>query len=360
MKTNKHNLQYSMIFLCLMVASHPAWASKNPMAAATLVQEKVPSKASFRGLHVLNEQVIWATGTENTVLLTENGGKSWRVLEVALADGKLDFRDVWVKDRQTVWLMAAGRGKASSIYVTKDGGQTWQPEHRNLVSSAFYDGFTFNGSAGTVYSDPVDGAFLLLRRKSGQWQPIKSDPMPPALAGEGSFAASGTGIVALEKQLWFGTGGASVARVFHSQDAGQSWQVAETPLRAGHAAAGVFSLAFRKAGIGVAVGGKYDAPGERLATAAYTTDRGKTWRLAEKLPRGYRSCVVYVPGMKTVLLAVGTNGADYSLDDGHSWFGFSDLKLNAVKFGADIKQGWAVGPEGMVAQFRLDPSKRIK
>ena len=85
--------------------------------------------------------------------------------------------------------------------------------------------------------------------------------MPLALKGEGAFAASGTClIVEGERNAWFGTGGATVARVFRSTDRGLTWTVHETPVAAGSASAGIFSLAFRDALHGVAVGGDFKAP----------------------------------------------------------------------------------------------------
>ena len=36
-----------------------------------------------------------------------------------------------------------------------------------------------------------------------------------------------------EKDVWFATGGAKTARVLHSKDRGQNWEVSETPIGAG-------------------------------------------------------------------------------------------------------------------------------
>ena len=102
--------------------------------------------------------------------------------------------------------------------------------------------------------------------------------MPPALPGEGAFAASGTClVVGADGHAWFGTGGAKVARVFRSTDRGRTWTVAETPLRAGSPSAGIFSLAFWDADHGVAVGGDYKQPEEAGGTVARSSDGGRTW-----------------------------------------------------------------------------------
>jgi photosystem II stability/assembly factor-like uncharacterized protein len=44
----------------------------------------------FRGLSVVDEKVIWASGTEGTVIRTIDGGQHWNVIKVPDAD-KLDF-----------------------------------------------------------------------------------------------------------------------------------------------------------------------------------------------------------------------------------------------------------------------------
>ena len=67
--------------------------------------------------------------------------------------------------------------------------------------------------------------------------------MPPAVAGEFAFAASGTCLVTSGRDAWFATGGGA-SRVFHSRDGGLTWTVAAAPIPAAEAG-GVFSLAFR-------------------------------------------------------------------------------------------------------------------
>ena len=64
------------------------------------------------------------------------------------------------------------------------------------------------------------------------------------------------------REAWFGTGGLGGGRVFHSEDGGQTWSVAKTPIRHDSASAGIFSLAFSDALHGVAVGGDYMKPDE--------------------------------------------------------------------------------------------------
>jgi photosystem II stability/assembly factor-like uncharacterized protein len=165
------------------------------------------------------------------------------------------------------------------------------------------------------------------------------------LPGEGAFAASGTCLVTRgEKDVWFATGGAKAARVFHSSDRGQHWEVSETPIVAGAESAGIFSIAFRDKDHGMIVGGDYRKPNDVGATAATTSDGGKTWTLLDqRLP--FRSAVAWA---KDRWVAVGTSGSDVSLDDGATWKVLDRENYNSVGF-TPGGEGWAAGPKGRIA-----------
>ena len=77
-----------------------------------------------------------------------------------------------------------------------------------------------------------------------------------------------------DRNIWFATGG-KIARVFHSADRGQSWQVYETPMVHGPDSAGIFSIAFRDATHGVIAGGDYKRPKDDGPNLAFTEDGGK-------------------------------------------------------------------------------------
>jgi hypothetical protein len=138
--------------------------------------------------------------------------------------------------------------------------------------------------------------------------------------------------------------------VFHSGDRGQTWTVAETPIIHGAATQGIFSLAFWTAKDGVAVGGDYKEPTKNESIAAVTHDGGKTWKLALKQPKGYRSAVA--GGTSHALVTVGTTGVDVSLDGGNNWDPMFTEDLNAVSFTGD--KGRAVGPAGKIVAIRLN------
>src|SRR4051812_24146477 len=245
------------------------------------------TKENLRGLSAPSGKVVWASGTHGTYVQTLDGGVHWRVAQVPDA-GTLDFRDVEAFSADLAYLLAAGPGEQSGIYKTDDGGKTWSLQFTNKDPNGFFDCMAFwDRDHGIAVGDPVDGKFQLIKTENGgrEWKPIPSASLPPAVEGEGAFAASGTCIaVQGKKEVWFVTGG-SAARVFHSQDAGGTWSVAETPIVHGEASAGIFSVAFRDRSHGVIAGGDYKQPTKETASLAFTEDGGKTWRGSKLSPQ---------------------------------------------------------------------------
>ena len=193
----------------------------------------------------------------------------------------------------------------------------------------------------------VDGKFLLVSTKDGEhWEELSRDNMPPALAGEGAFAASNSSLTLFNRmEIYFGTGGGTTARIFHSPNLGKTWRVVDVPLAARNSSSGVFSV-LRTGGTVIAVGGDYKAPDEGSRAAVFSTDQGKTWRVPATVPGGYRSGVACVHG--SILLAVGPNGEDRSLVATVSWKREDKLDLNAVTVLGE-NDSWAVGANGTIA-----------
>jgi len=92
------------------------------------VKQTANTTASFRGLSVVDEKVIWASGTEGTVIRTIDGGQHWNVIKVPDAD-KLDFRDIEAFDANTAYA-AINTFRLDDlrphIFRTHDGGKTWK------------------------------------------------------------------------------------------------------------------------------------------------------------------------------------------------------------------------------------------
>jgi photosystem II stability/assembly factor-like uncharacterized protein len=337
----------------------------------------VPTTASLRGLSVVSEKVIWASGTGGTVIRTVDAGKNWLVLTVPGA-GSLDFRGVRAFDEQNAVIISSGpaeKGQAH-IYRTSDGGNSWQQVLEEKRAGIFFDAVAFwDRKHGIVLSDPVDGKFALFTSDDGgaTWKQIPAAAVPAAMPNEGAFAASNSCLtVQGTGNVWFATGGANVARVFRSSDRGKTWEASETPMHPANASSGIFALAFKDPRNGVAVGGDYQKPeSSDLPNVLFTADGGQSWQIGSgtQPPGMYLSSVVGAPGVGVHIpgwqsfIAVGTKGmvnlvGQISKEDLNKMFeGFkpkvSEEELNSVAIAPDshknsVENVWAVGPKGIV------------
>jgi photosystem II stability/assembly factor-like uncharacterized protein len=329
----------------------PLFAATTALAQTFTLQTS-GTGASLRGVWAVSDRIVWASGSHGTYLRTIDGGAHWTAATVPGGEA-LDFRDVQGVDADTAYLLSIGTGQSSRVYKTTDGGAHWTLSLQNTDAEGFFDEMAFwNPQHGILVGDQVGGQMVVMATADGgaSWQRMQ---MPPAIPGEGAFAASGTGIAVWgDREVWIGTGGRGAARVYHSADAGRTWIVGPTPIRADSASAGIFSLAFSDARHGIAVGGDYSKPNETTGNIALTADGCKTWFAATTPPQGFRSAVAYVADRK-MWIAVGTSGADISTDDGRNWKAFDTGNYNAVSF-ASGHAGWAVGPGGRIAKFAME------
>ncbi|HSK63212.1 MAG TPA: YCF48-related protein [Pyrinomonadaceae bacterium] len=308
--------------------------------------------ARLRGISAVNERVAWASGASSTVLRTTDGGATWKKLTV-IGD-TLDFRDIDAVDAQTAYALSIGNGPASRIYKTTDAGATWTMQFKSDDQKVFLDAMSFwDANNGIVFGDSVAGQLYILLTDNGgrTWTRVPPASLPPALEGEGAFAASGTNIAVVGKtHAWIGTGAGAKARVLRTSDRGRSWQVADTPLAAAQSA-GIFSIAFRDEKHGIVVGGDYRKEQEAVDNLAITDDGGVTWKLVKGLS-GYRSVVAYVPGTdKPALVALGPSGGDYSLDDGQTWSRIEGPGFDTFSFVPRKSTGWAAGANGALGKL---------
>jgi photosystem II stability/assembly factor-like uncharacterized protein len=364
--------------------------------------EESHTTASLRGIHNVGGGVAWASGTNGTVLRTEDGGYLWQTCNIPLGAEKLDFRGIQAFDENTAIVMSSGTGDQSRLYKTTDACQTWKllftnpdgPDNGFFDTILFLDrklGLLFGDPAhGSAARNPVEGGYFAFRIRvtddgGDTWAPI-SDPEPPQpgknlmpLGDEGLFAASNSSAASLDGWLWIGTGGSRVLRrrlyqfpmttpTFNGGFCAGAvdpislrcglpwldWTNSTSPLASKGSSAGIFSLHFISATKGIAVGGDYQKPNGATGTAAYTKDGGGTWAAAQTLPHGYRSSVAY-DATEKLWITVGPNGTDISTDDGKNW---QPLKPSGYD-PADADKNWnalslpfVVGPNGRIGKLR--------
>jgi photosystem II stability/assembly factor-like uncharacterized protein len=314
--------------------------------------------ASLRGIHNVGGGVAWASGTDGTVLRTEDGGYVWQSCAIPPDAEKLDFRGIQAFDANTAIVMSSGKGDLSRLYKTTDGCHTWKLIFTNPDADGFWDAVMLNrfDVDGYLLGDPVSGRFSLWESsdKGTNWSRSQAKGLE-AMKDEGAFAASNSSLMLEEAfAIAFVTGGPAGARVFSMGDDG-SFSVHRLPLRSGSPGAGGFSVGARDWCCWAAVGGDYSKPDDASGTSAYTHDGGKSWHSAQTPPHGYRSSVAYDEKLKT-WITVGPNGTDISTDDGKNWRAVRPSA--ALHEPPDADRNWnaislpyVVGPKGRIGKL---------
>ncbi len=371
---------------------------------------KTPTTADLRGIDNVGKGIAWASGTNGTVLRTEDAGYLWQRCTIPPNADHLDFRAIQAFDANTAIVMSSGPGDQSRLYKTTDGCQTWTLLFTDPYGpQGFFDALLFiDRTHGILFGDPTpqtpfmpsteyNGNFRIRVTADGgtTWAPVSAPDVLPnssttagtglhAAKGEAAFAASNSNIAFRDSHFWLATSFARVSsrtipgaaqrdtkeglfKPSHcggavdpiSRQCGQPWtdfDNASVPIQHASPSAGIFSLAFRTMEIGIAVGGDYLKPSDSADTAAFTTDGGKTWQATTTPPHGYRSAVAYDTPTKT-WITVGPNGTDISTDDGRNWRPLHPTNNDAP----DADRNWnalslpyAVGPHGRIGI--LNPS----
>jgi photosystem II stability/assembly factor-like uncharacterized protein len=334
----------TIALVAVTIASQGTWT---PLTSGVTV--------TFRGISAVSADVVWVSGSRGTVLRSLDAGATWQNISPPGLNS-LDFRDVDAIDRQTAYILSIGNGNASRILKTTDGGAAWTQTFLNSHEEGFFDAMAFwDKDHGIAFSDSSKGLFFIITTEDGgrTWTRAGGPTLPPALENEGAFAASGTNVAVWgDRHVWIGTGAAAKSRVLRSSDRGKTWEIADTPIPGGQSA-GIYSIAFRDALHGIVVGGDYAKEDLALDNVAVTDDGGKTWRLAPGVG-GFRSVVTYFPAASgPSIIALGPSGADISNDDGKTWTASPTpvRGLHTFSFARGTSTGFAAGGRGQVAKF---------
>ncbi|MBC9929595.1 WD40/YVTN/BNR-like repeat-containing protein [Chitinophaga qingshengii] len=273
-----------------------------------------PPLKSIRGLSAVSDDIVWASGTGGMVGRSLDGGNTWEWHQVKACDS-CDWRSLYAfNDRKAVVINA---GEPAHVFLTEDGGTSWQKVYFNATPGIFFDAVAFyNDREGMALGDPLQQHFAVLRTHDGgqTWQMDAPAVSPAAVAGESIFAASGTGLIARKGLTAFVTGG-TVARL-HTLS-GDRWSSSPLPLLQGQPSAGAFSVAFLDNRTGIVVGGDYRNDTLRRQNCLLTSDGGRTWTIPHTAPGGFKSAVTWYNSR--VLVTTGTSGTDISLNGGKDW-----------------------------------------
>jgi photosystem II stability/assembly factor-like uncharacterized protein len=276
-------------------------------------------RISIRGLSVVNDNVIWASGTGGSVARSTDGGNSFTWIKVPGYE-KMDFRDIEAFDSNTAIIM--GITAPAVILKTKDGGRTWKTVFEDTTKGAFLDAMYFkeNPNDGQVIGDPVFNLqiYTLLTTDQGDtWKLINGSDRLSELntlnEGEAFFASSGTNFVVRGNHFQAYVSGGRSSRLF------TALRRDSLPIMQGKESTGANSIAVYQ-NKGVIVGGDFakDTISSNNCVLVDFSDFEKpVFNIPKSSPHGYRSCVIYLTKKK--LLTCGTSGVDISKDGGKNW-----------------------------------------
>lgn len=303
------------------------------------------TKTSLRGLSVVNDKIIWVSGSAGTVGRSMDGGNTWKWMIVKGFE-KNDFRDIEAFDGMTAVIM----GIADPAYILKtiDGGENWTVVFENKTKGMFLDAMEFwNDQSGIVIGDPIDGKFFIARTFDGgdKWQDIPKENYPIADSGEACFASSGTNVRKLNKQEAIIITGGLKSHLIHRNNK------ILLPIIQGTESTGANSVAVKNSKTLMVVGGDFNKKDSTYKNCFYTKDLGKSWTAPTVPPHGYRSCVEYLKGKKWV--TCGLNGVDYTKDDGKNFQLISSDSYHVCRKAKKGKAVYFAGGNGAIGKLEF-------
>lgn len=270
---------------------------------------------SCRAVSAVSDQVVWASGTGNTVLRSVDGGASWECYTPA-DSLQMDFRCLyaWDADHAMVFSIAS----PAVGLKTDDGGKSWRQVYYDSRPGIFLDSVHFSDEQnGVAVGDPIEGRYVVIRSTDGgeTWQ----EEVQPT--GNGGMFAASNGCVQLlpSGKTVMVTGGTS-SLVYVQEAPGAEWQCATTPLASGdeNHCDGCYGIYMTDDLHGYVVGGNY-AKVDRPGNLAITDDGGLTWQLSEQGLHGFTSSIQPFPQDAACLIASGSDGLSWSSDSGKTW-----------------------------------------
>jgi hypothetical protein len=334
-------LLFSFLIFCLQIGTS-SFAQK---PSITILDSGL--NTSLRGLSVVNQNVIWCSGSNGQVGRSIDGGKQFKWQKV-LGYEQRDFRDIEAFDDKTAIIMAIS--EPAIILKTIDGGSTWQKVLEDQTKGMFLDAMSFDKKGnGLVIGDPIDGKIYLAKTKDfgNTWE--KETQAFTAKNGEAFFASSGTNIVCRKhkKRPYLFVSGGKISRLFYSN------QSIVLPLMQGKESTGANSIAIWK-NKAVVVGGDFtkDQRADSNCVLLRMGCKKININTPQQQPNGYKSCVIFIN--KKNILACGTSGVDISYNRGINWECISKQSFHVVQKSKTGNAIYLAGAKGKVAKIDLN------
>jgi photosystem II stability/assembly factor-like uncharacterized protein len=175
---------------------------------------QVPASSTLSSVYFADAQHGWAVGQAGVILASTDGGETWRLQRSVLTVDQPLF-SVYFKDAQHGWAV----GLWSLLLATDDGGHTWKPQtlpappggkkaDRNLFKM-------FAGRDGTLYIAAEQGFVLRSRDGGATW----------AYRSTGNKGSLWAGTVAADGSIFVG---GLMGHMYRSADGGDTWSAVDS------------------------------------------------------------------------------------------------------------------------------------
>lgn len=344
---------YLLTFLFIISSCQKKTVDPKPVTNIQ-IEDVFTDTLSIRAIEVWNDTTVWF-GSDQGIVGVISGGKP-KLAQLNYNDTLLAVRSI-ARNSNSVFLLNAG--SPAVLYKSFFNGREVEfmtEVYTENNPTTFYDAMSFTDEMrGVAVGDPTDGCMSVLLTTNGglSWRKVSCNMMPPTLPGEAGYAASNTTVKVIGDEIWLVSGG-TVARVFYSPDFGESWEVFSTPIIAGKAMQGIYSVDFYNQKRGIIFGGDWGEKSNNSTNKAITTDGGRTWETVNGGSNpGYRSCVQFFPDSDArEIIAVGSEGIDYSSDGGFNWKKLSDEGFYTIRF-INAQTAFAAG-RGRISIMRFE------
>lgn len=308
-----------------------------------VIIQSVALAQSYRGISVVNDNLVWVSGSKGTVLRTENSGKTWDTLNPKNYSSK-DFRDIHAWNSKHAVIMSSG--DSSVLMETTDGGATWQLIYNDFREGSFFDAIDVRKNNIVLVGDAVgsQNPYVILIDKNRKTHSFSTNYVSNSnnfwhFAQKSDtftfFAASGSNVQWLHNNKfafipvgrdssYFLSGKFSKKNKMKNMEdlKGQSCylifeEFSSMPFKKQKAGGAYSFLAINNKTM-LTAGGSFYLPDSGHLASFYSTNAGKEWVASAASVSGYRSGLAYHPKAK-ICIATGPNGTDYSKDLGVNW-----------------------------------------
>jgi photosystem II stability/assembly factor-like uncharacterized protein len=297
---------------------------------AQWIRQKLGTLAWFKSVYFLNENTGWIVGGNGSFLSTSDGGKTWKIKQIA---NKETINDVYFSDEKNGWLLCernrfgAGDKPASFLLKTSDSGETWEKIEFNTGTGKEVLQRFFFGKDGKNFAIGDMGSIFQMQDTQNNWK----KQITPFLYRfqDIAFTDKLNGVVV-------GGGGT----ILFTEDGGESWNQSTLSESVKTKFNSVFFIN-KQTGWAVGAEGKI-----------FTTNTGgKRWRSQNSNTATDLTDVYF--NSSTEGWAIGNSGKFLrTMNGGNTWNEVrNNIQHNLEKLIFVGKTGWAVGFGGTILRY---------